>query len=166
LLAEFFPLVFDASHWWLRAIDRFFLEFPNGKVMGLHRDPQTCAHSFARVKGRGRGSFNHWVPPINGVWRTNFWDPTYPTYSLPKNAAEDPDAARAQLIVRYVEEYNNELFALHERLPEKVMLIPTEELALPAVQEKLFDFVGLRGSTPRLRLNAGTIDDGAQARRF
>jgi hypothetical protein len=162
LLAEFFPLVFDASHWWLRATDRFFTEFPNGKAIGLHRDTQTCAQSFARVKGQGRGSLNHWVAPGNDIWRTNYWDPAYPAYSLPENANEDPDTARAQLIVRYVEEYNNELFALRERLPEKVMLIRTEELALPTVQQKTFDFVGLRGSISGPVLNAGTRDDGVE----
>jgi hypothetical protein len=166
LLAEFFPLVFDASHWWLWAIDRFFTEFPNGRAIGLHRDAETCAQSFMRVKGQGRGSFNHWVAPGNGIWCTNYWDPTYPTYPLPENADADPDAAKAQLIVRYVEEYNNALFALRERLPEKVMLIRTEELALPTVQEKMFDFIGRRGSVPPLVLNAGTVDDGARTFRL
>jgi len=52
LLSEFFPLVFDASHWWLRAIDRFFTDFPNGKAIGLHRYSQTCAVLCAR-KGTG-----------------------------------------------------------------------------------------------------------------
>jgi hypothetical protein len=73
------------------------------------------------VKGQGLGSTNHWVAPGNGIWRANHWDPTYPTYPVPENADQDPDAARAQLIVRYVEEYNNELLALRERLPEKVV---------------------------------------------
>jgi len=166
LLSEFFPLVFDASHWWLRAIDRFFTEFPNGKAIGLHRDTQTCAQSFARVKGQGRGSINHWVAPGNGVWCTNYWDPTYPTYPLPKTARADPDTARAQLIERYIQEYNTKLFALRDRLPGNVMLIPTEELALPVVQEKMFDFVGLRGTARPLMLNAGTVDDAGQMHRL
>jgi hypothetical protein len=162
LLAKYFPLVFDAAHWWLRAIDRFMTEFPNGKAIGLYRDTKSCAQSFARVKGQGLGSTNHWVAPGNGIWRANHWDPTYPTYRVPENADQDPDAARAQLIVRYVEEYNDELFGVCDRLPDKVMLIRTEELALPAVHEELFEFIGFRADIPRLVFNAGTTDDGAQ----
>jgi hypothetical protein len=165
-LAEFYPLLFDASHWWLKALDRFFAELPDGKAIGLHRDVKTCAQSFVRFKGQKWGSFNHWTPPANGIWRANFWDPTYPTYSLPKDANEDPDAARMRLIVRYIEQYNNELFAIGERLREKVMLVRTEELALPPVQEKIFEFVGFRGSVSRLVLNVGTGNDGADAYRL
>jgi hypothetical protein len=166
LLAEFFSLVFDASHWWLKAVDRFFAEFPNGKAIGLHRDLETCVQSFVRIKGQSWGSLNHWVAPGNGIWRANFWDPTDPIYSLPDNANEDPDTARARLIARYVVEYNNELFALRERFPDRVMLIRTEELVLPSIQEAMFDFVGLRSSPSRLVLNAGTKDDGAEAFRL
>jgi hypothetical protein len=70
------------------------------------------------------------------------------------------------LIERYVQEYSNKLFALRDRLPGKVMLIPTEELALPAVQEKMFDFIGLRGTARPLMLNAGTVDDAGQMHRL
>jgi hypothetical protein len=80
LLAKFFTLVFDASHWWLWAIDRFFEEFPYGKAIGLYSDTQACVQSFARVKGQGKGALNHWVAPGNGIWCANNWDRTYPTY--------------------------------------------------------------------------------------
>jgi hypothetical protein len=58
LLAKFFTLVFDASHWWLWAIDRFFDEFPDGKAIRLYKDTQACVQSFARVKGQGKGALN------------------------------------------------------------------------------------------------------------
>jgi hypothetical protein len=32
-----------------------------------------------KIEGWSWGSLNHWVAPANGVWRANFWDPTYPT---------------------------------------------------------------------------------------
>jgi hypothetical protein len=161
LLTRYFPLVFDSAHWWLRAIDRFFADFPDGKAIGLYRDNKACAQSFARVKGEGLGSSNHWIAPGNGIWSANNWDPTYPTFSLPEDADLDPDAARAQLILRYVEEYNDALFALRERLPDKVMLVRTEELALPAIHEEIFEFIGFRAELPPLVFNAGTTDDGA-----
>jgi hypothetical protein len=166
LLTKFFPLVFDASHWWLWAIDRFFEEFPDGKAIGLHRDTRACVQSFARVKGNGTGSLNHWVAPANGIWCANNWDPTYPTYETPEHASEDPDAARLQLITRYVEEYNKKLFAFARRNRKKVMLIRTEKLTDPGVQEKMFEFMGQRADLPSMLLNRGTLEDGAETLRL
>jgi hypothetical protein len=166
LLTKFFTLVFDASHWWLWAIDHFFKEFPEGKAIGLYRDTRGCVQSFARVKGQGTGAFNHWVASGNGVWCANNWDPTYPTYETPENASDDPDAARALLMTRYVEEYNHKLFALANRNPRKVMLIRTEELADPGVQEDMFEFIGQRAKLPSMLLNRGTLEDGAETLRL
>jgi hypothetical protein len=162
LLTKFFSLVFDASHWWLWAIDRFFKEFPDGKAIGLYRDTRACVQSFARIKGQGKGALNHWVAPGNGIWSANNWDPTYPTYEMPEHASDDPDAARAQLMTRYVEEYNHELFALAKRNRRKVMLIRTEELADPGVQENMFEFIGQRADLPSMLLNRGTLEDGSE----
>jgi hypothetical protein len=153
MLTNFFSLIFDASHWWLPAIDRFFKEFPDGKAIGLYRDTRACVQSFARTKGQGKGAFNHWVASKNGIWSANNWDPTYPTYEIPEHASDDPDAARAQLMTRYVEEYNHELFTLAKRNRRKMMLIRTEELADPGVQENMFEFIGQRANLPSMLLN-------------
>jgi hypothetical protein len=166
LLAKFFTLVFDASHWWLWAIDRFFEEFPDGKAIGLYRDTQACVQSFARVKGQGKEALNHWVAPGNGIWCANNWDPTYPTYETPEHASNNPEAARARLMTRYVEEYNHKLFALAKRNRGKVMLIRTEELADSGVQENMFEFIGQRANLPSKLLNRGTLEDGAETLRL
>ena len=53
LLAEYFSLVSDVSHWWLNAIDSFFKYFPDGKVVGVIRDVDECTKSFMRIRGYG-----------------------------------------------------------------------------------------------------------------
>jgi len=158
--------VFDASHWWLPALDSLFRRFPTAKAIGLHRDVESCVRSFMKIKGTSWGSLNHWVAPANGVWRANFWDPTYPTYPLPADADAQPDSVKQRLIARYVEEYNAALFALRSRLPERIMLVRMEELNDPAVQNRMFDFVGLPGRVAQTALNVGTSHDGADAYRF
>jgi hypothetical protein len=163
LLAQFFPLVFDASHWWLPALDNLFRRFPTAKAIGLHRDVESCVRSFMKIKGWSWGSLNHWVAPASGVWRANFWDPTYPTYALPADADAQPDGVKQRLIARYVEEYNSALFALANQLPERIMLVRMEELNDPEVQNRMFNFVGLPGRVAQTALNVGTSHDGAHA---
>lgn len=119
-----------------------------------------------QIKGLSWGSVNHWVASGNGIWRANFWDPTYPTYPLPQNSDQDPDAVKQGLIARYVEDYNTALFALSERLPKNVLLVRTEELSRPTVQKTIFDFLGFRGEISQVILNIGTKNDGAEAYRL
>jgi hypothetical protein len=163
-LAPYHPLVADVSHWWLNVIDRVFAEFPEARVVGTFRAVEDCAGSFMHIKGSGRGSYNHWVPYDNGIWAAARWDTAYPTYPVPEHAAFDADGAKLDLIARYVQEYNDAMHALAERFPTKVMLVHTESLDDQTVQNAIFDFIGLRGTVARTRLNVGTTDDGKRFR--
>jgi hypothetical protein len=160
-LAQAFAVVFDASHWWLNLAEPFLARFPDGKIVGLHRELEACARSFLARKALGRGSINHWAPADNGIWRHNIWDPAYPTYPVPAGAALDPDSAKLESIRRYVHEYNAALTALAERWPARVLLLRTEELADPAAQGRLFGFLGVTGSPSAAVLNTGTVAEGA-----
>jgi hypothetical protein len=163
-MADHFPFVIDA-HWWLNAVDELIAHFPDAKVIGVRRDVESCTHSFMKIKGTGFGSCNHWAPYGNGIWSAALWDPTYPTFSVPEDAREDPDGAKFQLIKRYVREYNDALRLLAARSPGRVMVLRTEELNDPTVQKTLFDFVGARGEIKTIRLNAGTTIDGRSFRK-
>jgi hypothetical protein len=163
-LAPYHPLVADVSHWWLNVIDPFFAAFPEARVIGTFRAVEGCAASFMRIKGSGRGSYNHWVPYDNGIWAAARWDPAYPTYPAPENAARDPDGVKRELIARYVREYNEAMQALAQRFPHKVMLVHTESLDDKAVQKAIFAFAGLPGTVATTRLNVGTTDDGKRFR--
>lgn len=160
LLTQYFPLVFDAAHWWLNVMDRLFAIFPDAKVVGLCRNLQPCVRSFMRIKGTGPNSVNHWVPPANGIWQPNNWDLAYPTYPLPDNAQVDPDRAKAEVIRRYISDYNRDLESLASRFPGRVMLVRTEKLGRTSVQQRLFDFIGRAGRLTKAHANADTISDG------
>jgi hypothetical protein len=161
-LSEYFPLVVDVSHWWLNVLDHFFTHFPDGKVVGMFRNLESCVNSFMKIKGFGPGSYNHWVPYGNGIWAAAQWDPTYPTYTVPENSQHDPDGAKFELIARYVREYNERLHALAARSPERIMLVKTEQLNEAAVQRAIFDFAGMRGCVAKTQLNVGATSDGAK----
>jgi hypothetical protein len=87
------------------------------------------------------------------------WDPTYPTYSVPKYAWINPDLAKSKLIARYVREYNGQLEALAVSMPRQVMLVRTDELAELAVQKSIFDFAGASGEASNIKLNVGSFID-------
>ncbi len=159
-LTEYFALVTDVSHWWLNVFDQLRAQFPQAKAVGVSRDLVSCARSFMKVKGVGRGSYNHWVPYQNGLWAAAQWDPTYPTYAMPEISEADPDGAKFSLITRYVSEYNEALKELAKRAPEAVMLVRSEELSEAATQHAIFDFAGVRGRVANVQLNVGTIADG------
>jgi hypothetical protein len=166
ILARRFALVFDAAHWWLGAVDAFLDRFPDGAIIGLHRDPEACARSFLQIKGAGPGTLNHWAPPGNGLWRPNLWDPVYPTYAVPEGAASDPDAAKLAMIRRYVADYSARLTTLAEQWPDRVLLVATESLGDGATQRKIFAFLGLAGTPAAAALNVGTVADGRGDFRF
>ena len=159
-LSLYFPLVADVSHWWINALDEVFRHFPDTKVVGVFRNLDSCVKSFMRIKGFGRGSYNHWVPYGNGIWAAAQWDPTYPTYAIPERAERDPDGSKSLLITRYVREYNEKLHSIASREPKKVLLVRTEELNDAAVQATIFHFVGLGGRVTKSARNVGTTEDG------
>jgi hypothetical protein len=163
LLCEYYSLVADVSHWWLNVLDTFFQHFPNSRAVGLVRDIDECAKSFMRVKGYGRGSLNHWVSHGNGIWVTSSWDPAYPSYPVPAYAQDAVDRAKFDLIRRYIGEYNDRLAAAAQRLPDRVLLLRTEELNRPATQKRIFEFAGVQGRTVKLKLNVRDFSEGRHA---
>jgi hypothetical protein len=163
-LAGYFPVVVDVAHWWLNAIPELFARFPDALVIGVTRNAESCARSFFQIKGAGIGSCNHWVPFGNGIWSAERWDPTYPTYPVPDRAWDDPDAAKFQLMLRYVREYNAAFQAFAQRWPARFMALETEHLSKATAQRALYDFVGANGAIKTVRLNVGTTKDGRRFR--
>jgi hypothetical protein len=159
ILADYFSLVCDISHWWLNVLDGFFTYFPAGKIVGLIRDVDECARSFMRIRDYGWRSWNHWVPYNNGIWLAHHWDPTYPTYSVPSYSWINPDRAKYELIARYVREYNARLVALAEQNEARIMLVRTEELSEPATQRRIFSFVNVNGRVSNIKLNVRSVID-------
>jgi hypothetical protein len=159
LLLDYFPLVFDAAHWWLRALPRFFAEFPQGKVIGLYRDTSGCVKSFMKVKGSGRGSLNHWATHGNGIWTTSPGDPLYPSYAVPTRLVDDPDAAKAALIERYVVEYNQALEQAAKTYGQRMLLVRTEDLSDSQTIARIADFLGVTLAMPKTSLNVGGTAD-------
>ena len=162
MLADYFSVVFDAAHWWLNVADRFLAEFPQGKIVGLHRQTGSCVRSFMHVKGRGRGSDNHWAPPGNPIWTSNWWDPTYPSYPVPMVPNFDPDTAKAVLIERYVTEYNGTLKSLAATFPNRVLLVRTEDLNESASTARLSALLKVPVTIPTTALNVGGIQDSSR----
>jgi hypothetical protein len=66
-----------------------------------------------------------------------------------------------ELIGCYVQEYNETLENIGQSLRERVMLVRMEEMSQPQTQEKIFDFIDVRGRVTQSMLNVGTVDDGA-----
>lgn len=165
ILASHFALVADVSHWWLNTTGRVLEEFPGAKFIGLIRDPDECAMSFMRIQGFGKNSFNPWARG-NDFWRSGYWDATYPTFALPSDFEARPDFAKLELITRYVSEYNTQVEQAARSAPDRLMLVRTEELALPEIHEKIFAFaqVHVHGATSTQKLNAKRTTDGTKNR--
>jgi hypothetical protein len=163
LLAQYFPVVFDAAHWWLNAAPALVAAFPDLRFVGLIRDPDATTRSFLAIKGIGPGSFNHWVAADDGPWRASVWDHTYPDYPHPPLIGPADGSVKAALIGRYVREYHASLAALQRRWPDRALLLRTEDLSSARAQRRLYTFIGAgRGILRDLRLNTSTIDDGAR----
>jgi hypothetical protein len=118
------------------------------------------------VKGTGRGAVNHWAPSENGIWRETLWDSAYPTYPLDRGAIADPDGARLAAIRRYVREYNARMRALADECPDRLLLVRTEDLNDPVVQQRIGSFAGVSIMTGNYHLNAGTMADGRVTYRY
>jgi hypothetical protein len=161
LLAGYYAVVHDASHSWLHSLERFFAEFPTGKAIGLHRDTAACVRSYLRIKGTGRGSINHWVPPNNGIWGTGPADPSYPSYAVSTDPSSNLDAAKAELIERYVQEYNQTLHSKAASHPDRLLLVSTETMNTAETAARLKDFLGWPLAMPAA-LNIGGTQDSAR----
>ena len=159
LLTRYYSLVADVSHWWLNSIEQVLHQFPNAKVIGLIRDEDDCAMSFMRIQGFGEGSSNPWVA-CGSYWRSGHWDPTYPTYDLPRYADRSPDFAKLELIKRYVHEYNAQIERMSNNSPDRVRLVRTEELSRAAVRQEIFQFANTFGPTLPFKLNVKRTTDG------
>ena len=71
----------------------------------------------------------------------------------------NPDRAKYKLILRYVQEYTDQVSVLAATMPERVMLVKTQDLGEPFIQKRIFDFVGVKGSVSGVRLNIGSVVD-------
>jgi hypothetical protein len=160
LLADYFSLVFDASHWWLNAIDRVFAQFPDSKAIALVRDTASCVKSFVHIKGKGTGTLNHWALPDNGIWMPSTGDPAYPSFSVSAALLSSLEAAKAAMIERYVTEYNDALSSLATASAGRVLLVRTEELNDPATTARISGVLGAPLTMPDASLNVGNTADG------
>jgi hypothetical protein len=158
IFSQYFPLVADCSHWWINLLDPVFDAFPHSKAIGLYRDTEACVRSWMQVSP---ADINHFVPPYNRVWMADRWDPLYPHYEMPEGARRDPRGAKEHVVRRYVRDYNERLHALAARLPDRVLLLRTEELDLPQTRETVSRFIGLPVGLRSLRLNVGVDSDSA-----
>lgn len=164
MLTNCYALVADVSHWWLNSLEQLLDRFPQSKFIGLIRDPAECATSFMRVQGSGKGSYNPWATPRNGVWRSGHWDPSYPSYSPPIYSKNNPDLAKLELITQYVREYNAKLERLARDAPDKVRLICTEELGKETIQGEIFRIAQSQGKFDSWKLNVRGVDEGEKIR--
>ena len=168
ILRDHFALVFDAAHWWLNALDGLSAEAGELEVVGLVRDAEACVRSFLRIKGRGRGSLNHWAGHDGGYWKKALWDRMYPSFAtgdLGLGPAGPGDAVamdriKTAQVTRYVEDYNQALAQAAQRLGERALLVRTEDLTTLRTQRAIFDFLGLSGDAIAEVLNRGTTADG------
>ena len=161
LLRQYFPLVFDAAHWWLNAVPELVAAFPEVRFVGLVREEEATVHSFLTIKGVGRGSWNHWVAPGSGPWRRSVWDFAYPHYPLPKLTGPGDGRIKAGLVRRYVHEYNAAMTKLAAEAPDRMLTLRTEELGAVKARRRLYDFIGAgAGTYDDLRLNTQHAGDG------
>ena len=164
LLSRYFPLVSDCAHWWLNVIDTVFDSFPSARAIALHRDTEACVRSWAKIT-RWPRDHNHWVTPRNRLWHRDRFDPSFPQYPMPEDAARNPEVAKEQLIRRYVSEYNDRLRGLAAHSPERILLLRTEELDDAATRQRISKFLGLPVGAEPLRLNTKSVTD-AQSTEF
>ncbi len=168
MLLDRFGLVFDSAHWWLNAADRMTEEFGDVKMIGLVRDPDACARSFLEIKATGRNSINHWLDHDGTFWKPALWDRFYPSYEPDRFGLGEPDAvdpaelaSRQHRLVRtYVEDYNEGLARLKDRVGERLLIVRTEELSERRMQDRIQDFLGIAALNLQDALNRGTTKDG------
>ena len=161
-MVRYHALVADCAHWWINLVDDLVHEFPAVKFIGLTRDKWECMVSFARVKGLGRGTFNHWTRHPNDIWLSTVWDPTYPTFETPTWAERSPDRAKWEMIEQYLDLYECKMESAAARFKERFLLLEMESLNDLATISRLHRFVGVSSNskTEALRLNVRSTKDG------
>jgi hypothetical protein len=160
LLSEYFPVVADCSVWWINLLETVCHALPTTRVIGVYRETEACVRSFRPIMKR---SWNPYANPHNGIWQTYHGDPLCPHYELPENARKNPEAARESLMRRYFTDYNNRLQALAERMPERLLLLRTEELSEPSTLRKISQFLGLRLAEFPIHRNRGRQEDNVES---
>ena len=175
ILLQYFPVVFDAAHWWLNALGGLKQSFPEVKLVALIRDPDDCAASFLKVKGVGPGSINHWTEHGGLYWKPAVWDRLYPSYDVNDFASAPTDfqneeavhKLQLELVRKFVSDYNAAIMALNGSMEDRLLVVPTEDLSGQQVQDRIHDFIGVEGAFFEEVRNQGTTDDGMiQALRF
>jgi hypothetical protein len=160
IFRRYVPLIADCAHWWINSLDQIFDAFPDSKAIGMFRNTDACVQSWMSVSPP---DINHFVSSHNRIWPPDRWDPLYPHYELPADARQNRTRTKEQLIRRYVEEYNQRLKILAARLPERILLLSTEELDSPTARARISEFVQLRVSTDPIRLNVSRDWDAGSA---
>jgi hypothetical protein len=156
LLSAYFPVVADCSVWWINLIETVSQTLPTTRAIGVYRETEACVRSWSKNLIEVHApSFNPWAIPHNGIWQTHRDDPGFPHFELPENARKDPVAARESLIRRYATDYNNRLKSLAERMPERMLLLRTEELSEPSTLREISKFLGLRVAEVPIHRNLG-----------
>jgi hypothetical protein len=157
LLSAYFPVVADCSVWWINLLETVCQALPTTKAIGVYRETEACVRSwsFGNIKDVMAPSYNPWAMPHNGIWHTYRGDPGFPHFELPENVSSNPEAARENLIRRYVKDYNNRLKTLAERMPERLLLLRTEELSDSSTLRKISQFIGCRVAEIPVHRNIG-----------
>ena len=93
LLAKYYSVVSDVSHWWLNAIEQIWERLPEMKVIGLIREHDECARSFMRIQGFGAGSANPWAPPGKVSGASGNGTPPIPAIPFPISPSMIPIAS-------------------------------------------------------------------------
>lgn len=158
LLAQYHSFVFDCAHWWINLLDPVFARFPDAKAIALYRNTELCVQSWIKITTEP-WNFNYWVVPRNRIWQYDRWYPTHPNYPLPPHARRSPASAKEGLIRRYVTEYNDRLKQLAAEMPQRILLLRTEELNLPKTRERISHFLGASVGGEAVHLNVNTIAD-------
>jgi hypothetical protein len=160
IFSRYVPLIADCSHWWINLLEQIFSVFPNSKAIGVHRDTDACVQSWGRVSP---ADVNHFVAGHNRIWPPDRWDPLYPHYELPPDARQHPRRAKEMLTRRYIEEYNQRMTQLASRLPDRILLLSTDELDSAHARARISEFLQLRVGTDQIRYNVGRDSDPGSA---
>jgi hypothetical protein len=163
LLSAFFPIVADCSVWWINLLETIFQALPTTRAIGVYRETEACVQSWSFKIVKDTPGYNPWAIPHNGIWQTYRGDPGFPHYELPGNARKDPDAARERLIRRYITDYNDRLQALAQRMPQRMLLLRTEELSEPSTLREISQFLGLRVAETPVHRNLAQKEPNAES---